>query len=203
MSAGMGSFVFSGRRHLGFTLLEVMIAFAILASALSILIGTAANSSQQAAFAADLTRATLLAKSKMTDIEYELMDDGFRNTEETKSGDFSEEGFPDMRWEVKITPVEIPEDVKQDLLGQVNSQLFGNESDGALQGNAAFSSMLPLLIGQLPDMINRIGKKVRRIHLEVSFPFLYGDRKVKITQYVVEEKSGDFNLFSDVNKTNE
>lgn len=185
------------RNEAGFTLLEVLIAFAILASALVVLMGTMANAGQQTVFANDLTVASQLARSKMIDIEYELMDDGFSDMNQTFRGDFRDEGYPDIAWEAQVLPVEIPESAKEEFLAQINSQLFGGQSDGALQGNAAFSAMLPMLIGQLPEMINQIGKKVRRVNLVVEFPYNNTTYPLKLTQYVVEEQKSGFNIFDD------
>lgn len=187
----------SRQKEAGFTLLEVLIAFAILASALVVLMGTMANAGQQSVFANDLTIASQLARSKMIDIEYELMEEGFSDMNETFRGDFRDEGYPEYTWEARVLPVEIPESSKEEFLAQINSQLFSGESDGALQGNAAFSAMLPMLIGQLPEMINQIGKKVRRVNLVVEFPYGNKAYPLKLTQYVVEEQESGFNIFDD------
>ena len=57
--------------------------------------------------------------------------------------------------------------------------------------------MLPMLIGQLPEMINRIGNKVRRIRLTVTFQFAGGTQPIEIVEYVAEENSNEFNVFED------
>lgn len=181
----------------GFTLLEVLIALAILASALTVLMGTMANSGQQAIFSNDLTRASQLARSKMIDIEYEIMEEGFQTSDQTLSGDFRDAGFPDVTWEAQILIVEIPESAKEEFLAKINAQLFGGQSQGALQGNAAFSAMLPMLIGQLPQMINNIGQKVRKVELLVEFPWANKMFPVRLTQYVVDPKLNEFNVFND------
>ncbi len=184
------------RQPRGFTLLEVLLAMAILATALTILMGTMANSNQQAVYANRTTRVSQLAKSKMIDLQYELMREGTTQNVESKSGDFSDEGFPEVAWEAEIQPIEIPEEVKEQLLGQVNAQLFGGEqSQGALKGNAAFSAKLPKLIGCIPQMINRIGTKVRRIVLVVRFDFRGEEQKLSLTQYVVDKSTREFDLF--------
>lgn len=181
----------------GFTLLEVLIALAILASALTILMGTMANSGQQAVFANELTTASMLARSKMIDIEYELLEEGFTETGQRYEGDFGDEGRPDITWEAVVNPVEIPETAKEQFLAQVNSQLFGEQSQGALEGNAAFSAMLPMLIGQLPEMINTIGLKVRRVQLRVEFE--YGGNKfpLEVVEYVADPNVREFGIFED------
>ncbi|MEM1347066.1 MAG: type II secretion system protein [Myxococcota bacterium] len=184
-------------KRAGFTLLEVLVALAVMATAMTVLVGTMANSNQQAVFANEVTTASMLAKSKMIDIEYQMLREGFTNTNRRLSGSFREEGYPNMRWEATIEPVEIPPEVRDDLLAKINAQLFGGvEGDGALQGNAAFSSMLPMLIGQLPEMINRIGQKVRRVELIVSFPYGTDRYPISVIQYIVDQDTAEFELFS-------
>lgn len=181
----------------GFTLLEVLISLAILASALTILLGTMANSGQQAVFANELTTASMLARSKMIDLEYELMEEGFSSAAQTFHGDFHAEGREDITWEATVRPVEIPESAKEQFLAQVNSQLFGEQSQGALEGNAAFSAMLPMLIGQLPEMINTIGLKVRRIELRVQFEYGGKAFPLDVVEYVSDPNLREFGIFGD------
>lgn len=180
----------------GYTLLEVLVALAILATAMTVLMGTMANNGQQAQFSNQLTVASLLARGKMIDLEYELMREGLSTSNQKLSGTFNKEGYPDFRWEADVQIVEIPEAAREELLARINSQLFGGvDQEGALKGNAAFSSMLPVLIGRLPDMINRIGEKVRRVQLTVEFP--YGGRTypMSVTQYIIDHQSAEFSLF--------
>lgn len=183
----------AGRRR-GFTLLEVLIAMAILAGALTVLMGRTAINNQQAIYANKLTRVSQLARAKMTDLEYELMDEGFTDDVQRFDGEF--ENYDDMHWEAEVYPVEIPPSVKEELVGQVNAQLFGGQdTQGALKGNAAFSAMLPMLVSQVPEMINQIGKKIRRVQLVVYYDFNGLEEKMTLTQYVVDRDSSQFNLF--------
>lgn len=187
---------FWGQRRRGFTLLEVLIALAILAGALAVLMGTVANSSQQAVYSNQLTRVGLLAQSKMTDLEYELYEEGFSDHVENFRGNFREEGYPEITWEADIHPVEIPPGVEEELLGQVNAQLFGGQdAKGALRGNAAFSSKLPMLVSMVPMMINQIGNKTRRVRLTVHYEFAGSPRDLTVSQYVIDEDSAAFDLF--------
>lgn len=180
----------------GFTLLEVLIALAILASAMTVLMGTMANSGQQAVYANQLSRVSLLAQSKMVDIEYELMEEGFSDHMEQLRGDFRAEGYPEIRWEADIHPVEIPPGVEEELLGQVNAQLFGGQdAKGALKGNAAFSSKLPMLVSIVPRMINHIGQKTRRVRLTLHYDFAGQPQTLTVTQYVVNQDSAAFDIF--------
>jgi hypothetical protein len=81
-------------------------------------------------------------------------------------------------------------------LAQINTQLFGGDQ-GALQGNAAFSAMLPMLIAELPTMINNIGKKVRKVDLVIEFSRGSGRFPLKVSQYVIDPKLNEFNVFDD------
>ena len=180
----------------GFTLLEMLIALAILASALTVLMGTMANSGQQVIFSGDLTTATLLARSKMIDIEYEIMEEGFSDMDQAYNGDFAEEGRPDITWKATVSPVEIPPEAREQFLAQINDKLFGQNSD-SLKGNAAFSAMLPTLIGQMPEMINNIGAKVRKVELTVEFPYGAGMHPVDVVQYIADPDTSEFNVFGE------
>jgi len=180
----------------GYSLLEVLIALSILATALAVLMGTQATSNQQAVFSNELTRASMLARSKMIDIEYEVMKEGFSQLDQKLSGTFRDEGYSDIKWEATVEPVEIPEAAREELLAKINSQLFGGvDNEGALQGNAAFSSMLPMLISQLPEIINRIGEKVRRVELTIDFPYGGRTHTMTVVQYIVDRQTSEFDLF--------
>lgn len=85
----------------GFTLLEVMIAMAILAISLVAVYQSQSQSISMAGGSRFLTTASLLAQSRMVEI------DAINPREITSgSGDFGEE-FPDYRWRVEIGDTEI------------------------------------------------------------------------------------------------
>jgi type II secretion system protein I len=86
-----------GRRERAFTLLEVMVAIAILGIALMGLLGLQHQSMQSVIRAQQSTRASMLAQAVMTEAELERFPDlGYTN------GDFQAAfpgEFPDFRWE--------------------------------------------------------------------------------------------------------
>ncbi len=98
--------VFSNRS--GFTLLEVVVAIGILAISLVAIFEMQGGNIETAMRTRDITVATLLARSKMIDIERELFEEGFGDFEESMSGTFEEEGWPEFSWEAEITKVEMP-----------------------------------------------------------------------------------------------
>jgi general secretion pathway protein I len=85
----------------GFTLMEVMIAMAILAIALVAIFQSQSQSIAMATDARFLTTSTLLAQSKMAEIE--AMEP--RNLK-SENGDFGD-GFPDYRWRLEVSNTEI------------------------------------------------------------------------------------------------
>jgi general secretion pathway protein I len=86
----------------GFTLLEVVVALAILGLALLAIFDMNAGAVASHAYAKRLTVATMLARSKMTDIEQELYDKGFDIDDREISGDFRGEGWEAYTWKAQI-----------------------------------------------------------------------------------------------------
>jgi general secretion pathway protein I len=83
----------------GFTLLEVMIAVAILAIALVTLLGSQSQSVSFANSAKFETMAALLAQSKMSEITIQAAD-----SLSSDSGDFGED-YPGYTWEATVSDV--------------------------------------------------------------------------------------------------
>jgi general secretion pathway protein I len=88
-------------RRRGFTLLEVMIAMAILAITLVVLYQSQSQSISMASDSRFLTTASLLAQSRMAEIDA-VVDP---RTIASANGDFGEE-YPNYTWRLEVTPVE-------------------------------------------------------------------------------------------------
>ena len=86
----------------GFTLLEVMIAMAILAVALVAVFQMQSQSISMATEARFTTTASLLAQSKMADVE-----SAASLTNRTENGDFGPD-YPQYGWNLKVTDIRIP-----------------------------------------------------------------------------------------------
>ncbi len=98
-------------RNAGFTLIEVMVAVAILAVALTAIYKLQAATISMTADARFYTIAPLLAQGKMAEIETKSADDLASD-----SGDFGEE-FPGYEWSIEV------EDVESELLQSVADRL--------------------------------------------------------------------------------
>jgi general secretion pathway protein I len=93
----------SKRHRRGFTLLEVMIAVAILAIALTAIFASEAGAIRAAARARWMTTGTLLARCKMAEIEEQMMREGLPAVSATGTDECCEEGTVEgfeCEWEV-------------------------------------------------------------------------------------------------------
>jgi prepilin-type N-terminal cleavage/methylation domain-containing protein len=93
----------------GFTLLEVLIAVAILAVSLSSLMGSQMNSMAATRYARDISAIALLAEYQLVEIEFQHRKEGFVNSDVELEGDFSDHGYDDVDWHCTIHFIELPE----------------------------------------------------------------------------------------------
>jgi general secretion pathway protein I len=89
-------------RRRGFTLLEVMVAVAILSLVLVTLLGLNNRSMQDVMLAEHMTTATLLAKRLMVET---LSERTFAPRED--EGEFEEEEFKDYTWKKAVSPTPV------------------------------------------------------------------------------------------------
>ena len=85
----------------GFTLLEVMIAMAILAAALVAIFQMQSQSISMASETRFMTTASLLAQSKMADIEA-----GTSLANQSQKGDFAPD-YPEYAWSIQVADTQI------------------------------------------------------------------------------------------------
>ena len=102
----------------GFTLLEVMIAVALIAIALTTLLGSQSQSVSFANSAKFETMAALLAQSKMSEVTMQKA-----GTLTSDSGDFGED-YPGYAWAVDVSEIAIPGiDNISDYLKQIDLEV--------------------------------------------------------------------------------
>ena len=95
-------------RTRGFTLLEVMIAMAILSGALVWMVVGVSRNIKAENHAKLMTTANFLAREKMVDIEDDLYDKGFGEFEKEQAGAFDDKGFSRFAWKAIVDKVELP-----------------------------------------------------------------------------------------------
>lgn len=145
------------RRESGFSLVEVMIALAILGLGLTILIGSLAASSRQAPEVQMMSAATNLARGKLLDVEEQLMKDGFMESDQSSDGDFDDEGWPTIKWVAKVEQVELPsldaiQAMQQQAMTEAEAAAAAGSGSGFMAGSGA-----PGGTGNLIGMLSMMG----------------------------------------------
>lgn len=177
----------------GFTLLEVMVALAILAMSLVAAFDVVGGALRNHERTRHLELATLLARGKLAEVEAKFEEDGFRDFDQTEDGTFDEEGHPEVAWTVtSVKPtVELGAEgvVKaltgadgglEGLLGMASGALGGStkggQGGGASGGGSGSTSTSPMagaalvaIQGQLAALGEEIKKGVRELRLTVSW----------------------------------
>jgi general secretion pathway protein I len=134
----------------GFTLLEVMISLAILAVALVALSGLNGGAVQMEAYARRATQATLLLRSKMSDIQDQLEKDGFNDFNDEKHGTFDDEengAGAGYAWTAEILKPDVQMDASQllSLLGvggtPQNTAAGSSSGSSSSSGNSLTDSL--------------------------------------------------------------
>lgn len=95
------------RNNQGFTLLEVMIAIAIMVIAFTSILIIQSSSLKATERARHLTIVAMLAREKMIDAEHEFEGKAFNEVDETKEGTF-DAPFSEFSWKREIKEVEFP-----------------------------------------------------------------------------------------------
>ena len=172
----------------GFTLLEVMVALAILASSLVVVSEVAGGALRNHVRAQQLDVATGLARTKMVEVQAQLERKGFRDFDESEDGTFEAEGHPEVRWKL-----------------EVRLPTVGTGADGvvaALTGGKTLQDLLPspeqapqlgpymgMIQAQLQPLLAQIGeqlkKSVREVRLTVSWPSGAAVESFDVTTHLV------------------
>jgi len=145
------------RRLRGFTLIEVMLALAILGLSLVVLVRSVAGNITAAQDSFYIGVATDLARGKMYDIEEHLAQEGFQETEEEEEGDFSDEGWPAIKWKYLIEPVELPNIDTLMNLSQEQPGEGGGSGSGSGEGEEGQSDLDKFQSSALGGMLGMLG----------------------------------------------
>jgi general secretion pathway protein I len=171
-------------RARGFTLLEVMVALAILSMGLMALSDVTGGALRNHVRASQLDVATLLARGKMAALEERFERKGFRDFDETEEGTFETEGHAEVRWGLQVIRPKVelgPERILalltggaggsgqsvEALLGQLAPAPKAGEPQTVTPGSAAIAAALQ---AQLTTLGEQIKKGVREVRLTVTWP---------------------------------
>ena len=167
----------------GFTLLEVMIALAIMLVAFSSILAIQSSSMGSALKARQIHEVSVLARNAMVQTEVEISGKKFTEIPEEASGQF-EEPFADYSWTRKIKEVKLPN------LGGISKAAQGDtggaKSDEEEKNGAMIEQMTKVIT-------NFLSKAVREVTITVSWKRGTTTQKYDVAMYWVDMNS-DFNL---------
>ncbi|MBW2260766.1 MAG: hypothetical protein JRG91_02250 [Deltaproteobacteria bacterium] len=199
MSAGSRDMRMGPRIPGGFSLLEVMVSVAYLAFFFTVFYASQASSIDISSRARWQTVAPLMARCKMSEVELDLVRDGFSEADERESGreccEFAEEG-DDFTCEWSIKRVELPSFAD---LASAESNAIGTEGLSSLIGDFQADRVESQLqkvggmgaLAMLVPMINELFVgAVRRVDLVVHWKARGRDEELHVTQYVVSNDQG-------------
>lgn len=153
------------RRTGGFTLLEVIVAVAILGVSMISLLRAQQDALRATAYARDLTTAAFLAEDKLIDIEWKMRKEGWVESDVTFEGDFSDEGWPNMRYECLVDFMELPEfsalmNAKNDA-DKAAGDDEGMQAGGATQAFGFLGMVWPQVKAGIESAIRKVSCTVR------------------------------------------
>jgi prepilin-type N-terminal cleavage/methylation domain-containing protein len=167
----------------GFTLLEVMIAVAILSMTLVVLLEMVTNNIRATHHARLMTAATFLARGKMVDVEDQILETGFSTSDESAEGTFKEQGYPDFRWDSAIERVELPADAMQKQKDEAQDKNKDSTNPMAMMsgfiGGMMGSFIEPIRLG-LQESVRRV--TVHVIWDETGRP----NQTIEVVQYLTD-----------------
>jgi general secretion pathway protein I len=193
-------------RALGFTLLEVMVALALLAAALMAIAELSGSALRNHTYARDLTAATLLARGKLAELEQKYEDSGFKDFDEEEEGDFADQARPDIRWKLEMVRPSTdlsadqlvstmtgagldPQELLSKLTGGAGASLaaaaLGGGPTSSAAGTPAAGMLTKLIQAQLTSFGETLKKSFREMRLTVSWPDGKASRGFTVTSHLV------------------
>ena len=169
------------RRARAFTLLEVLVALAVMSLGLMAVADLAGTALRQHGYARDLTVATALARGKMAELEETYEDTGFKEFDENLEGDFADQGRPDFAWRVEVKKPDTtlgPEQLLAVVLGQggedpstqeLLQKLMGTGGAGGQAQGAPGGVLGGVLSAQLTAFGEQLKKSFRQVTLTVAW----------------------------------
>lgn len=204
----------------GFTLLEVLVAIAILGLGLTAILGAQVGLFSNATRAEKLTVASNLARCQMEEVEHEILREGFPTFDEKDEGNCCDDAAESVEGYRCLTQIErvvlpdpssvldedagAPSDDNMGPLGvltklQQNQLTPGSSSDPsslqeisqAIGENASTEGMGPLVMGMAyPTLKPMLEASIRRLTVTVEWSEGVRTRDLKVTQFLAYPQLG-------------
>ena len=176
-------------RARAFSLLEVMVAIAILAVGMTVLLQVQTRSVRLAQEAREMTVATMLARSKLLDCQADLTKKGFSIGDYNEEGNFSDDGYDKFYWECHAYKPDIPvadaADVQEAFAGT------GNEATGeAVQEQAGPQGAdlgMQFLAPVMSQMSSILGESIRELVVIVRWGEGAEQAEMQVATHVIDK----------------
>jgi general secretion pathway protein I len=167
----------------GFTLLEIMVAVAILSATLVVLLQIVTNNVRATNHAKLTTAATFLARTKMADIEDQILYEGFTSESETAKGTFKDDGYPQFSWDSNIERIELPTDMTQKT-----QDMATDKSKEAKDPMALMTGFLGGMMSSFIEPIrNGLQESVRKVTVHVMWDEIgRPNQEIEVVQYLTD-----------------
>jgi general secretion pathway protein I len=170
-----------------------MVAVAILSTTLVVLLQIVTNNVRATNHAKLTTAATFLARNKMSDIEDQVLYEGFSTDTESAKGTFKDEGkeYEKFRWETNIERIELPTDLTQQTQDKAR-----DTSNDAKDPMAMMTGFLGGMMSAFIEPIkNGLQESVRKITVRVIWQEIgRAEQTIEVVQYLTDpsqlEKAG-------------
>jgi general secretion pathway protein I len=200
----------------GFTLLEVLVAIAILGLGLTVILSSQAGLFSSATRGEHLTVASNLLRCKMSEVELDLLQKGFPLTDENDDGECCDDGEDGYSCSWKIERVELPPLPESSLTGDAGlddsaglgplgalasgvgtpgSSLGENATPGSVMeqlGSTGTSGMGGMVMGLVyPSLKPMLEASIRRLTVKVTWKEGQRERDLEVTQFLTRPQEGE------------
>lgn len=174
----------------GFTLLEVMVAIALLAVGLVLLLQVQARSIQIAQQARNMSVATGLARAKLYDCTQDLLKKGFSIGDYDEAGDFEDDGFESFFWECHGYKPKLPVPDATEMAAGMTEGAAATGIDGA--GGAAGAADAAgigagMIAPVLAQMSTVIGESIRELTIIVRWKEGEEFEEMRVVTHVIDK----------------
>lgn len=199
------------RARAAFTLLEVMVAVAILGLGLTTILTAQTGLFSSTKRAGQLSRAVGLARCKMSEIEEQLLREGYQLTAENEEGECCEDEDSELRCRWTIAPVMLPElglgggadagtgmfdgegsslDSVGTGLAAAQEDLVSGNTEGAMQalGGSGIASMAMGLV--YPQLKGMLEASIRKVTVQVYWKDGASEKDLVVSQYLTNPQAG-------------
>ncbi len=201
------------RARAAFTLLEVMVAVAILGLGLTTILTAQTGLFSSTKRAGQLSRAVGLARCKMNEIEEQLLKEGYQLTAENEEGECCDDEASELRCRWTISPVMLPElslgggaaagTGALDGTGETSSlETVGSGLEAAQEGIASgdtasamqamgSSGLASMAMGMVyPQLKGMLEASIRKVTVQVYWKDGASEKDLTVTQYLTNPQAG-------------